>query len=55
MATQTKTRRRHRRRHPAYRIASAVAEHWILVIASHSVATVVLLVLSHRLGVPLCG
>ncbi len=52
MATQAPTHSRQSRSQRALRFAQTVAGHWLLVLASHTLAVVVIATLVHR---PPCG
>jgi hypothetical protein len=54
MATRTSTTARPPRRGATVR-RLAVAEHWLLALVAHVMATTILVVLSHALRLPSCG
>ena len=52
----THLRNDHRsRHHRARRLVRAVGGHWLLVLVSHTVASIVVLAVAHFLHVPACG
>ena len=55
MATHKPTRRHRTTKSTRRRIAAAFAEHWLLALAAHVTATIVLVVLAHATRLPSCG
>jgi hypothetical protein len=55
MATHKHTRPHRTRKSAPRRLVAAFAEHWLLALAAHVTATIVLVVLAHATRVPSCG
>ena len=55
MATHASTRRQRNRKSTRRQIATAFAEHWLVAIAAHVTATILLVVLAHVLRLVSCG
>jgi hypothetical protein len=55
MATHKPTRRHRPAKSTPRRLAAAFAEHWVLAVAAHVTATIVLVVLAHAMRLPGCG
>jgi hypothetical protein len=51
MATQVHNRSQRPRRHRVRRVTKAMCGHWLLVLVSHTVATIVVMIVGHLLHV----